>query len=367
VTDSAGHPSLDPDAAPQEEAPLLGRVQPRVGVSFPVSTNTVFHLNYGAFMQRPSFQYLLRKIYLQGTFLPQTLGNPRLEPETTNSYDIGVTQGLGEGFTLDVSGYYKDVKNLIDQAEFTSAKTGATYVTWFNRDYADIRGFRVALTKRMGAFTGSVNYQFGVATGKSATTSYAPISFVQDTGGAVTTKLDKVPVRDIPLSFDRTHNLILNLGYLTDEEWGPTIFGIQPFEDISLSAISFFRSGRPYTSPSNAKLINGARTPAEYNTNLKLTKTIRSFFGARATFYVEVFNLFDQKIFNYDYIFAVPDAGSTNNIIKNYENYPVDDPVNGVRYYQDLIVRPAWAVADQSFLIYDNLPRSVNVGFVIEL
>lgn len=367
VLDSAGHPSLDPNAASQQKAPILGRVQPRVGVSFPVSEQTVFHLNYGAFMQRPSFQYLLRKIFLQGSLIPQTLGNPRLSPENTNSYDIGVTQGLADGFTLDVSGYYKDVKNLIDQATFTSAKTGATYITWFNRDYADIRGFRVALMKRKGAFTGSINYQFGVATGKSATTSYAPVAFVQDTSGSVSTKLDKVPVRDITLSFDRTHNLILNLAYVTDEEWGPTIFGCQPFADITLSSNSFFRSGRPYTSPSNAKLINGARTPAEYNTNIKLTKTIRNFFGARATFYMEVFNLFDQKILNYDYVFSVPDAGSTNNIVKNYESYPIDDPVNGIRYYQDLIIRPSWALVDQSFLIYDNPPRSFNFGFVIEL
>ena len=96
-----------PDSAPKKKAPLLGRVQPRVGVSFPVSVNTVFHLNYGSFMQRPPFRYVVDTRVTQGFLKPVVLGNPRLEPETTNSYDIGVTQGLGEGFTLDVSGYYK--------------------------------------------------------------------------------------------------------------------------------------------------------------------------------------------------------------------------------------------------------------------
>jgi outer membrane receptor protein involved in Fe transport len=349
-----------PSPEGQEDAPSINRLQPRVGVSFPVTDRTVFHLNYGAFLQRPSFQYLMRRVFVQGSDIPQTLGNPRLEPEATNSYDIGVTQGLGESFTLDVSGYYKDVKNLVDQATFTSSTTGATYTSWYNRDYADIRGFRVALSKRRGPLTGSVNYQYGVATGKSATTSYAPVAFVQDTLGYVTTKLNKVPVRDILLSFDRTHNLILTLGYATGPEWGA-------FSDMTLSAISFFRSGRPYTSPSNPKLINGSRTPAEYNTDLKITKTFPNLLGARATVYLEVFNLFNQKILNYDYVFAVQDAGSTNNIVTNYEKYPIDDPVNGIRYYQDLIVRPAWAVADQSFLIYDNAPRTLTFGFAIEL
>jgi outer membrane receptor protein involved in Fe transport len=360
---------LDPDAASQAKAPLLGRLQPRVGISFPVSEHTVFHLNYGSFMQRPSFQYLLRKTYSQSTRDPDQLGNPRLEPETTNSYDVGVTQGLLEGFTLDVSGYYKDVKNLIDQATFTSERFGGTVTTWFNRDYADIRGFRVALTKRRGALTGSINYQFGVATGKSATTSDAPVAFVQDTLGNVTTGTGKVPVRDILLGFDRTHNLILNLAYATDDEWGPTVFDFHPFANVILSSNSFWRSGRPYTSPLDPKLLNGARTPAEGNTNLKLTKVLKNFFGTQATFYFEVFNLFNQTILNYDYLFAIGGQGASTKVLENYEKYGVEDPTYGARYYQQLQSgeRPAWAVVDQSFLIYSNAPRSFNFGFVIEL
>jgi outer membrane receptor protein involved in Fe transport len=333
--------------------------------------NTVFHLNYGSFMQRPSFQYVVSSQVLQGTTHsnPQQLGNPRLEPEVTNSYDVGVMQGLLEGFTLDVSGYYKDVKNLIDQATYTSVSTNATYTTWFNRDYADIRGFRVALTKRKGAFTGSINYQFGVATGKSATTSSAPVTFTQDTSGAIAANSSKVPIRDILLNFDRTHNLIVNLAYTTSSDWGPRLWGGWPLADITLSTNSFFRSGRPYTSPSNPTNVNGARTPGEYNTDLRVTKRIGNFFGVPAMVYLEVLNLFNQKILNYDYIFSTPDAGSVNNIVGQYEKYGINDPVNGIRYYADptQTTRPNWARVDQSFLIYDNQPRSYTFGLVIEL
>ena len=364
VTDSLGRSSNDPTAAPQAKAPVLGRLQPRVGVSFPVTTSTVFHLNYGSFMQRPSFQYVVSSRVQQGRLAPIRLGNPRLNPETTNSYDIGVTQGLGEGFTLDVSGYYKDVKNLVELATFTGA---GSYETYFNRDYADIRGFRVALTKRRGALSGSINYQFGVATGKSATTSNAPPSFVVDsTGQILSVNLDKVPIRDILLSFDRTHNLVVNLAYVTEEEWGPKVFDVRPFGDLTLSASSFLRSGRPYTSSTNTKLINAARTPAEYNTNVKLTKRIRNLFGTNATFYVEVFNLFNNKILNYDYVFSTPNAGATNNRIAAYEKYPIDDPNNGILYWQDTNMGGPFAV-NQSFLVYDNAPRSFNFGLVIEL
>ncbi len=356
-----------PDVVQKKKAPIIGRLQPRAGISFPVTVNTVFHLNYGSFMQRPPLQYVVSSQVQQGLLTPMVLGNPRLEPEMTNSYDVGVMQGLGNGITLDISGYYKDVKNLIELATFTSTKMGLTYSTYFNRDYADIRGFRVALTKRSGAFSGSLNYQFSVATGKSATVSNAPPSFVEAPTYpySLTTRLTNVPIRDILLDFDRTHNIILTLTYMTGEEWGPVVLGATPLSDVTISAYSFMRSGRPYTSPANAKLINGARSPYEYNTNVRLTKRIRDFFGLDASFYVEVFNLFDNKILNYDYLFATPNAGSTNNLVKAYERYPVDDANNGILFWPDTSPPLNWGV-DQSFLIYDNAPRSIDFGFVIE-
>jgi outer membrane receptor protein involved in Fe transport len=354
-----------PDAAPQEDSPVVGRLQPRVGVSFPVSVNTVFHLNYGSFMQRPSFQYVVSNRATQWFSRPVVLGNPALKPETTNSYDIGVTQALGDGFTLDVSGYYKDVKNLIEQANFTNDRTSELVSTYFNRDYADIRGFRVSLSKRRGALTGSINYQFGVATGKSATVSGAVPLFHQDTTGAISTDLQNVPIRDIVLDFDRTHNLVVSLGYVTEEEWGPQILGGYPLGDMTLSAFSFFRSGRPYTSPSNLKLVNALRAPGEHNTDLKLTKRIRGFFGTTATFYVEVFNLFNNMILNYNYLFSRPTPTNPNLPLSYYERFGIDDPENGIRYWWDKGRQGPFAL-DQSFLIYGNSPRSFSFGLVIE-
>jgi outer membrane receptor protein involved in Fe transport len=350
-----------PETAPQSKAPIIGRLQPRIGVSFPVSVSTVFHLNYGSFMQRPPLQYGVSTRVAQATSRPVVIGNARLEPEVTNSYDIGVTQGLAEGFTLDVSGYYKDVKNLLEQANFVDSRTGQQVSSYFNRDYADIRGFRVALSKRRGPITGSINYQFSVATGKSATVTSATPLFTRDTTGAVTVDLSNVPIRDITLDFDRTHNLIVNLAYQTESEWGPRMFGNHLFGDITISAISSFRSGRPYTSPSNLKLINAQRTPWEYNTNMRVTKQVGDFFGTSLTVYLEVFNLFNNKILNYDYLFARPTPTNPNLPLQYYEAYSIDDRNNGVRYWYNKGTQGPFAI-DQSFLIYENAPRSFNVG-----
>ena len=361
--DSLGR--FDPSNAQREKPPVYGRVQPRLGFSFPISMNTVFHLNYGAFMQRPSFQYIVSRRLGQLLSDPLILGNPRLKPETTNSYDVGVVQALGEGFTLDISGYYKDVKNLIQQSNFIDERAGYQVSSYFNLDYADIRGFRITLNKRRGALTGSLNYQFGYATGKSATATAATPIFNRDTLKVVTTDLTNVPTRDILLDFDRTHNIILTIGYMTGRDWGPSLLDFRPFADITVSMHSMLRSGRPYTSPSDIRLINVKRAPMEYNTDLRVTRTIRNFFGLPASLYAEVYNLFNNKILNYDYLFQRPTATNPNLPLQYYEKYPINDQENGIRYWWDKGRQGPFSV-DQSFLIYSNQPRSFSFGLVVE-
>jgi hypothetical protein len=359
-TDSLGIQRVDERFANKSKTPVIARLQPRAGFSFPVSTETVFHVNYGTFMQRPPFVRIVsqtvnrKELYNYGGALSVvgTLGNPRLRPEVTSSYDLGVAQGLGEGFTLDVSGYYKDVRDLLQQAIYSSKQ--GNYVTYINRDYADIRGFRVALAKRRGMLAGTLSYTYGVATGKNSSSDGNQIPTIYESGPSK----DPVP-QDILLDFDRTHNLVANLGFNTPREWGPVLFGVYPFERITIAATSFARSGRPYSSRLNPGVLMSKRTPNEYNTNIKITKQISRFFGSSASFYVEVSNLFDNRIYNYTAVFN-PDLNNTSNLSKwtiKYENG------EDITYYEDDL-RPGFLI-NQEFRIYSNAPRSFNFGMAV--
>jgi hypothetical protein len=158
----------------------------------------------------------------------------------------------------------------------------------------------------------------------------------------------------------------VTIAYHTHEEWGPHIFGEYVFGNITVSSNSFARSGRPYTPSTNTKLTNGARTPAEYNTNMKLTKKVTGFFGTAATFYAEIFNVFENRILNYAYLFPKVNAGQSNNLIEAYDTMPLNDKANGVLYWNESNRGTGFPV-DQSFLIYDNGPRSFNFGMLLEL
>lgn len=345
------------------KAPVLARLQPRVGVSFPVYINTVFHFNYGSFMQRPSFQYILNSLIQPATALGNpmkavTIGNPTLQPQTTNSYDVGVIQGLGEGFTLDVSGYYKDVKNLVQAATFSDSLGRDSYTTYINRAYADIRGFRVVLNKRRGDLTGSINYQYSVATGKSSSVGSRMPSFRPD----APTVSKNTEFKDILLDFDRTHNILVSLGYFTGDGWGINVGSIYPFADISIASHTSMRSGRPYSYYNAIGMVEMAnmQSPWEYNTDVKLSKRIKNFFGVDANIYLEIFNLFNTKQFNYNYIFQSDVDGQLNPNVTAYK-------LNILRYLNDKRSRDPHLGLDKSFLIYSNQPRSFNLGVAIDL
>jgi hypothetical protein len=128
---------------------------------------------------------------------------------------------------------------------------------------------------------------------------------------------------------------------------------------------SFARSGRPYTPSSNSNDVNGRRTPPEYNTNVRISKTLGNFFGSTATFYLEVFNVFNDRIYNYNYLFNTANKVDQNANLANYENYAWADPAHGVLYWDDQNIGNAYPL-NHEFLLFDNAPRSFQLGLTIE-
>ncbi|MBN2281084.1 MAG: TonB-dependent receptor [Candidatus Marinimicrobia bacterium] len=279
---------------------LYMNLQPRIGISFPVSEATVFHLNYGTFTQRPNFSQLF---YNQVTINNEieVLGNPRLKPEITNSYDIGIVKGIGSlGLSIDISAYYKDVKNLVQTAYYYDEQQ-SVYRTYINRDYADIKGFHVNVERQTGLLRGYVRYNYESATGKSSNDLNAPVTYFE-TPDPNYGKVDLPDPEDIYLDYDRTHKIVLNGRVHFGNNQGWAILGHQPFENLSLSATFRYMTGRPFTDPSQGKLF-GERTPEETDLRMRFEKGFR-IKDKSITFYVEGFNILNKITWNYSRTFA---------------------------------------------------------------
>ncbi|MBD3288986.1 TonB-dependent receptor plug domain-containing protein [candidate division KSB1 bacterium] len=126
--------SFDPDGPYAVKTPTQVAISPRIGISHPITENTVLHFMYGHFNMRPGWQKLLNNVtadlrpWPEGTWpdgeefpldtpvfyqINQLLaGNPKLEYEKMIQYEVGFDQNIADKLRLDVTMYYKDGKNL---------------------------------------------------------------------------------------------------------------------------------------------------------------------------------------------------------------------------------------------------------------
>lgn len=363
----------DEELALKERSKPYFRLQPRLGISFPITENSVFHLNYGTFTQRPNFTQLLGLRYYDNFVL---YGNPRLSPENTSAYDVGLVQSLPANFRIDVSAYYKDVKNLIERAFYWDEQQ-SVYVTYINRDYADIKGFHVSLERYGGKLRSFLRYNYEVATGKSSNDLDVPVTYfeVPDPEFGLVNLPD---AEDVFLDYDRTHKLVFNVRYQTESKAGFSIGEYYPFGGVSVSTTLRYSTGRPYTWDATGKgLKYNQRSPDERELKLRVEKRIR-FTNSAMTIYAEGFNLLNEAIYHYSRNF------NHDRNTQRYE-YFKDQYEDDLQTWLDTGIEEdqiPWPytpyeygtydeyspyVSDQSVYIYNNQPRHFRIGLIISL
>ncbi|HYQ89490.1 MAG TPA: TonB-dependent receptor, partial [Candidatus Binatia bacterium] len=131
---------LDPQDL--EASKVYRRLSPRLGVGFPVTDQTLVHVNYGQFFQQPNLQdlyvsyaFLEHKVKTGGYFVG--FGNPNLKPERTTAYEIGITHTPTDRSRIEATAYYKDVKDLVEITNIPSSPNA--FSSYVNRDFATIK------------------------------------------------------------------------------------------------------------------------------------------------------------------------------------------------------------------------------------
>ncbi|MEC9456276.1 MAG: TonB-dependent receptor, partial [Candidatus Neomarinimicrobiota bacterium] len=141
------------------DADIIDQVSPRIGFAYQLGDQAVLHFSYGHFFQMPP----LYAMYQNHSYLippndhGTTMGNVRLEPEKTITYEIGLWQELTRGLSLDVALFYRDIYNLLS-AQVFSTYNQIEYGLYSNKDYGNARGLEVKLDIGLGAVKGLVNY-----------------------------------------------------------------------------------------------------------------------------------------------------------------------------------------------------------------
>lgn len=291
-----------------EDSDPASQFSPRIGMSFPVTNNSIFHAQYGTFIQLPQLEYLYNgrrnlEYWVNSAGFSGSFGNPNLGPEKTTSYEIGIKQQVGDRLAIDVTAYYKETEDLIGIKKFPQLPNQIQ--VYANQDYGTLRGldFTIDLrrTERLSLNIAlGISYASGTGSDPESATTAAWLG-------------ERQPKLTSPLDYDQRWTGVFNADYRFGRTDVPKGFWGDVLSQFGVNMLYTFNSGRPYSAKSNesdpfsstgagAPLIspiNGVYGPWNNSLDMKIDKTF-SFLNNKLDLnaYVYIINLFDSELVN---------------------------------------------------------------------
>ena len=316
------------------------QVSPRFGIAYPVSTTGVIHFSYGHFLQIPPYQFLFNggeyKVPNTGSAYGP-YGNPDIEPQKTIMYEIGLRQEFFDQYLIDVTLFYRDIRDWITAGPIISTINNVSYSIYTNKDYSNVKGITLNLKKNLsGYFAVDINYTYQVAEGSNSTPEDE--FFAQLGNNEPTLFL-------LPLDWDQRHLLNASL-FIGEADWG-------------ISFLARYGTGLPYT-PSVTQFTadrgltsgfqrNVSRRPDQFNLDLRLHKSFELIGDTRLTAFLRVFNLLDSDLITN----VFPDTGDPE---FTTEGQNVGEDANRPNTVNEYLTRP-WNY---------GAPRNIQFGINFE-
>ncbi|MFA7287469.1 MAG: TonB-dependent receptor [Melioribacteraceae bacterium] len=266
-----------------KDATAKMQFSPRLGVAFPITDKGVIHFSYGHFFQTPNYEFLYSNPDYKFGFGTDNLGiagNPDLKPEQTVSGEIGVQQALTDELTVDLTGYFRDIRNLTGtRADEIILYGGAgKYSQYVNSDFGFVRGIVVSVSKRfMNNWSATLDYTLQTAKGNASDPAATRNQLANG---------EQPEIQLVSLNWDQTHTLNATFSYSAPEGWG-------------LSMIAQYGSGFPYTPTQSLNisklLTNSELKPSSFNVDLRAFYDLNLAEKIRLSFFARIYNLFDIK------------------------------------------------------------------------
>lgn len=288
----------DDPTAGVEQGKKKFQVSPRLGIGYPITDKSTFHFAYGHFFQNPEYRniYILQwdpNLTERDLSTPRPLvGNANLEAQKTVSLEIGVRQQLGDVWAIDATLWSKETTGnagTVNVIGFDAANLGLyNYFIFTNYDYGSARGFDLTVEKRFSNYySGVLNYTYSVA---KANRYYSWTGYWDDQTA------ENEPKKEILMDYDRTHMLDINSDIRFPADFGPSIGGIKPMENIYFNILVQLQSGQPYTPYIGSKEgePNSERMPWYFTIDMVARKEFETA-GLRYGFFARIFNLLDRK------------------------------------------------------------------------
>ncbi len=277
------------------------QVSPRINVTYPITDLSTLRLSYGMYFQMPNLQYLYDNFNVDILRGNSILGDPNMDAQRTNQYEIEYNQALTDFLVFKATAYYKDIYNQLGVVFIPAVPE--PYYQYTVAEYGSSRGLEFGLRmpqSRERNFAFDLSYTIAKVTGTSPSpASNYNVAIDPFTGKPRFPLAEYVMPQDIPHFFKA--NAVL---YWMDDQ-GPSIGGIKPLQNATIVLTSMFRSGTPYTRTDRdgrpISEINSERQPSIFTLDAKISKDIylKDIFGdgignTRITFYLDIFNILNR-------------------------------------------------------------------------
>ncbi len=231
------------------EVGMQYQISPRIGLSHPITENAMLHFAYGHFFQVPPYNvmYFNTQYISEPDSIPRygLVGNPRINPQTTVAYEVGVKYAIREIYGIDVTLFLKDIKNLLATTEVRVFPYD--YIIYTNQDFGSVQGIDITIQRRTVQHFGfSLNYTYQVARGNRS----FPMQGFYDVYTGLPERM-----KEYYLDFDRRHTLAATIDIAATAYSGM---------NVNLRAAS----GLPYTPYISEGVVveeNSARMDWEYS------------------------------------------------------------------------------------------------------
>ncbi len=310
------------------------QISPRFALAFPITESGYMHFSYGHFFQNPSFSYIYDNPEFEvpaASGISNTMGNADMKPQRTTQYEVGFSQQIGRDIGVEITGYFKDIRNLNATEIKKSFIAGDRYGLFVNKDHANSRGITLALSKRsIENFSGNLDYTYSISEGNASDPTAA---FYDEASDIEPEKML------VALDWDQRHTLNGTMTY-------------HPTKSSGISGIFSYGSGFPYTTEfagNRTAFENNGLKPPTYNVDLRAFYNFALNKRMNVSAHINVYNLFnflnELSVYN--------DTGrATYSLLPTYTAEYSGPELNTLDEY---LVRPH----------YYSSPRQVKLGISI--
>jgi len=337
-------------------------MQPRLGISHPISENAAMHYSWGKFYSPPSFSTLYDNYDSFANPSYPRIYDVNSDPTTATAYEMGLQYSFNPEYVADVTAYYRDIENYntvtFAVSPFKDEAYNAGFANYSLRTsggYADSRGIEVGIERRANSrINGRFNYAYSYIKASRSGNNSTPFPDKTSFSGNTESDVDAINTALANKEAYNTYQSNVNgggnplvSGYDRAHRIGLTVLAQLPAE-IGLSLITTAESGFHYNitaTGDDPRARETDRAPWNMRTDVRLDRGF-SLAGYELGAFFEVRNL----------------AGRDNILTWDNRNVPSTakweedkDPTGDLNR----------AFTKESQAIYD-IPRVANLGITVD-